>query len=140
MTFCNFLADIRPPAVGQHPNLDRIHSILAVSDRLYIFMQYAENGDLLTYLLREGHLAEPRTRRWFRQMAAGLKYLHVRDIAHRDLKCENVLITGHFNVKIGDFGFARSVVDAKGDRVLSKTYCGSTGSSFEFLASGPLVF
>jgi serine kinase len=79
-------------------------------------------------MLKEGHLKEPRTRAWFRQMASGLKYLHVRNLAHRDLKCENILITRHFNVKIGDFGFARSVVDKDGTRLLSRTYCGSTGN------------
>ncbi|CAG0922744.1 unnamed protein product, partial [Notodromas monacha] len=108
-----------------HPHVIRVHSILERQERVFIFMQYCENGDLLDYVRDHGVIKEPQARVWFKQMYAGLSYLHSRNIAHRDLKCENVLLTRHWNVKLGDFGFARAVVDQDGRRVLSETYCGS---------------
>lgn len=55
-----------------------------------------------------------------------LMYLHGRGIAHRDLKCENVLRFADGVVKLTDFGFACGFLDpSSGTPVLSRTYCGS---------------
>lgn len=54
-------------------------------------------------------------------------YLHYKDIAHRDLKCENIFLYDKNTIKIGDFGFARYCENDKENSAknLSKTYCGS---------------
>ncbi|XP_071453559.1 testis-specific serine/threonine-protein kinase 3 [Hetaerina americana] len=109
----------------ENPNIIQVHSILQRGPRVFIFMRYADNGDLLDFVKRNGPVPEAQACIWFRQMTEGLQYLHKQNIAHRDLKCENVLLTQRYNVKLADFGFARFCSDKDNRRVLSRTYCGS---------------
>ena len=115
-----------------HPNIIKIHSTVQSNASIFIFMRLAELGDLLDYIKRNGVVKEPIGCAWFFQLASAINYLHSINIAHRDLKCENILITSNMNLKIADFGFARytlSVEDFFSSdteiRELSETYCGS---------------
>lgn len=99
-------------------------------------MRYADNGDLLDFIKLHGAIPEQQAKIWFRQMASGLKYLHGKNIAHRDLKCENILLSRRYNVKLADFGFARFCVNENGRRVLSRTYCGSAAYAAPEVVAG----
>lgn len=87
--------------------------------------RFAENGDLLDIMIRDGAISEPQTRFWMRQISLAIQYLHRLQIAHRDIKCENILVTRNNNVKLCDFGFTRFVVDSNNKRQMSETFCGS---------------
>ncbi|XP_014292105.1 testis-specific serine/threonine-protein kinase 3 [Halyomorpha halys] len=108
-----------------NPHCVQIYSILEIKSKCFVFMRYAENGDLLDYLTKHGAVEESHARMWMRQLLLAVRYLQSKRIAHRDIKCENVLITDNLNAKLADFGFARYWIDPQGDDVLSETYCGS---------------
>lgn len=110
-----------------HPNIIGIHSILQSGSTVFIFMRCAENGDLLDYVKKQGAVPEAQANLWFYQMVSAIRYIHSLNYAHRDLKCENILISKHMNVKIADFGFARCCIDENNDNILSQTFCGSAG-------------
>lgn len=120
----------------ENPHIIQVHSILQRGPRIFIFMRFADNGDLLDYVKRTGIVPEHQAKLWFRQMVSGLQYLHGKDIAHRDLKCENILLSKRFNVKLADFGFARYCTDEEGHRILSHTYCGSAAYAAPEVVSG----
>lgn len=112
-----------------HPNIIGIHSILQSGQTVFIFMRWAENGDLLDHVKKHGAIVEPQANLWFYQMTRAIKYLHSLNYAHRDLKCENILISKHMNIKIADFGFARSCMDENKEKIMSQTFCGSAGEN-----------
>ncbi|PNF29621.1 hypothetical protein B7P43_G16741 [Cryptotermes secundus] len=111
----------------ENPNIIHVHSILRHGPRIFIFMSFAEMGNLSDFIRAKGKVPEQQARIWFRQMASGVQYLHGKNIAHRDLKSDNIVLSKHFNAKLADFGFARFCVDSDGHPVFSKTYCGSLG-------------
>ncbi|XP_041973356.1 testis-specific serine/threonine-protein kinase 1-like [Aricia agestis] len=107
-----------------HPHIIHVSNIFQRRAKYFIFLRFAENGDLLDFLTQNGAVSETQSRFWMRQIVSGVNYIHTLNIAHRDLKCENILITANYNVKLTDFGFAR-VVRQRSRDIASDTYCGS---------------
>ncbi|XP_039277750.1 testis-specific serine/threonine-protein kinase 4 isoform X2 [Nilaparvata lugens] len=110
----------------RHKNLIRFLQAIETTHRVYIAMEYAENGSLLDIIRRDGFIDEDRARVWFSQLLNGLEYCHGKGVVHRDIKCENLLMDSEYNIKISDFGFARGDCGSQGKGyVLSETFCGS---------------
>jgi len=98
------------------------HGIMQESNKVYIVMEYADQGDLLEYILKKHFVREDLAKDIFLQIILGVKYLHTNNILHRDLKCENILLSSDNRVLISDFGFAKCVEG----NTLNETYCGSS--------------
>ncbi|XP_028134381.1 testis-specific serine/threonine-protein kinase 3-like [Diabrotica virgifera virgifera] len=110
----------------RHPNLIRFLQAIETTHRVYIVMEYAENGSLLDIIRKDGHIDDTRARKWFRQLVDAVEYCHDRGVVHRDIKCENMLMNSEWTLKMSDFGFARgNLKDKNGQNVLSETFCGS---------------
>ncbi|KAL8568268.1 hypothetical protein ACOMHN_040841 [Nucella lapillus] len=105
----------------RHPNIVRVLDTFDDGRRVYMVLDYQENGDVLRYIQKVGALNDPLAQSWTWQVCDAARYLHDQNITHRDLKLENLLLDRNFHIKICDFGFV------KGDCLvdLSRTYCGS---------------
>lgn len=109
-----------------HPNIVSVYTILEVGPFICCFMDFCAFGDLLDRIRFRGPLSAAETRLYFGQLAAAVSYLHAERIAHRDIKCENVLIQNRYCVKLTDFGFSRPLVCRNaGAFEFSETFCGS---------------
>ena len=57
----------------RHPNIVTIHKIMTINNKIYIFMDLAEGGDILDYLKEHGAIPEPQAKLWFKQAAEALR-------------------------------------------------------------------
>jgi len=96
-----------------HKNICRMHDINEESDMPYITMEYVPGEDLKSFLRRAGQLSVTKAMGIIKQTCAGLAEAHRLGVIHRDLKPQNIMIDRDGNVRIMDFGIARTVSSAQ---------------------------
>ncbi len=92
-----------------HKNVCRVYEFNRVNGIAYTSMEFVEGDSLRAVLSRFGGLPIRKATDLILQICSGLKEAHAQGIVHRDLKPENVMIDALGNVKIMDFGIARSM-------------------------------
>jgi serine/threonine protein kinase len=102
-----FMQEARTLAKVNHPNIVTIHSIQQIDNLQFIAMEFVE-GVSLKQFLDEYAMPLEVGLFLFEQILSGLKRLHDHGIVHRDLKPSNILIRMDGQVKILDFGIAKS--------------------------------
>jgi serine/threonine protein kinase len=107
----------------KHPNIIRMFDIIYESDydNINIIMEYAPLGNLADLKKIKVIVGEIYSKFYMRQIADGLKYLLSKNIMHRDLKPQNILIFPCDIIKLADFGLAKNFHDDQ----KFKTLCGS---------------
>jgi len=92
-----------------HKNVCRVYEFNRAAGIAYTSMEFVEGESLRSVLNRFGGLPQRKATDLTLQICSGLKEAHAQGIVHRDLKPENVMIDAQGNVKIMDFGIARSM-------------------------------
>lgn len=108
----------------KHPNVVRLHEVLASKSKIYMVLEYVNGGELFDRIASQGKLPEAEGRKLFQQLIDGVSYCHNKGVFHRDLKLENVLIDAKGDIKISDFGLSALPQHFRDDGLLHTT-CGS---------------
>jgi serine/threonine kinase 33 len=91
-----------------HPHIIHLEEVLETDKKIYLVIELCLGGELSEVIKQKGPFAEEDSRIIIRSLADALAYMHIKGMVHRDLKLENILVTGDdpLNVKITDFGLA----------------------------------
>ncbi|XP_039113770.1 LOW QUALITY PROTEIN: mitogen-activated protein kinase kinase kinase 1-like [Dioscorea cayenensis subsp. rotundata] len=92
----------------EHDNIVQYFGSDKEEAKLYIFLELVSQGSLAS-LYERYHLPDSQVSAYTRQILSGLKYLHDRNVVHRDIKCANILVSSNGSVKLADFGLAKEI-------------------------------
>ena len=91
------------------PGIANLLEVFENSQHVFLVMVYAKGGDLLRYLKSKSRLSEDEARPLFLKILIGICGLHAKNILHRDIKLDNILLDEHNNPMICDFGISRKM-------------------------------
>jgi len=111
-----FLSEIRTTANLQHPHILPLFDSGQADTFLYYVMPYVEGESLRDRLKREGQLSVEDATSILREVLDALEHAHRKGIIHRDIKPDNVLLSGR-HALVADFGVAKAVSAAGGTQL-----------------------
>ncbi|KAF0700498.1 Aste57867_8982 [Aphanomyces stellatus] len=118
---------------GGHRHVLQLHDTFVQDGYDHLVLTYCARGDLFERVNGRGGLELDVARRYFRQIAAAVGFMHSRGVAHRDLSLENVLLDAQNNCHVCDFGLAAKTMTLRHETVGKPFYMAP-----EVLATGQL--
>jgi len=101
----------------EHPHIVKLHDASTDGQTFYLVMDYIDGRDLAVQVRADGGLPLREAARLAREVGGALDYAHRSEVAHRDVKPENVIIALDGKAMLTDFGLARGIDDAIVERV-----------------------
>ena len=89
-----------------HPYIAKFYEAFLDHKYVHLVVEFCQGGDLCRQLKQHGKFEEEKVKRIIKQCLMALKSLHMKKIAHRDLKLENIMISDQ-DIKIIDFGISK---------------------------------
>ena len=109
-----------------HPHVVRLIAVHDAPDAIYFVTELACKGELFDRIVHEKYFTEAVGRKYYQQIISAVHACHSRNICHRDLKAENLLLDDQDELKVCDFGLS-TVVDVRAERpVMLHSIAGST--------------
>ncbi|XP_030621003.1 serine/threonine-protein kinase 33 [Chanos chanos] len=115
-----------------HDHIIHLEEVFDTPKRMYLVTELCEGGELKELLQKNKYFTEEETRHIIRSLAEAIAYLHKKDVVHRDLKLENILVksyhhgedNGMINIKVTDFGLSAQKGGVGSENMLQST-CGT---------------
>lgn len=104
----------------KHPSIAEIFKIIYQEKLIMVIMEYCPGGEMLQKVIHGPSIRETEIIKYAMQILSALNYLHQRDIMHRDVKLENIVLDQKGDAKLIDFGLS----EAFGNEFL-RTHCGT---------------
>ena len=104
-----FHAEAQSAAGLEHPNIVNIYDVGSDNSMHYIVMEYIDGITLKSYIEKKGQLTDKEAISIAIQVGRGIEAAHNKNIIHRDIKPQNIMISKQGKVKVTDFGIAKAV-------------------------------
>ncbi|EEH07142.1 serine/threonine-protein kinase plo1 [Histoplasma capsulatum G186AR] len=107
-----------------HPNIVGFYRAFSFEQNTYVILELCPHGSVMDMVRKRKCLSLPEVRRFMVQLCGAVKYMHKRNVAHRDLKMGNLFLDRNMDIKVGDFGLAAIILSEK-DEKRRRTLCGT---------------
>ncbi|KAF2736651.1 Pkinase-domain-containing protein [Polyplosphaeria fusca] len=121
-----FVTELQIHSKLSHPNIVEFYRAFSFQSSTFVVLELCDNGSLADAIKKRRYFTMPEIRRFMIQTCGAIKYLHQRNIVHRDLKTGNLFLDHDMNVKVGDFGLAALLVSQNDFGAIRRTtMCGT---------------
>ena len=96
-----------------HENIVKYKGSFEYKEKLYLLLEFCENKDLYTLFKDRKKLKEIEVIYYIKNLIEAVKYLHRKKLVHRDIKLSNIFLTDKLELKLGDFGLTKTILNEK---------------------------